>query len=293
MATATSTGHHPAEARSLVDGAPTLRPGRAPYLLSAGLGLAAAAASGLSVAYPDVLTGSAGANGNMRGTALVVLAVGVPVLTGAVIGAARGSVRALVVWLGTLGYLLYQAVMFAFATPFNHLFLVYVAYLSLSVWSIVSVLRHTDLSAFEFRLSRRVPIRFVAGYALVVVVLNAGAWLARILPAVFSDTPRAFLAETGLLTNPVYTQDLAIWLPLLATSAVAAWRRQTWGQLVTAAMLALFVLESISISVDQWFGSNADPTSTASSMGMVPAFAAVALVTTVPLVLFLRNVDRS
>lgn len=93
-------------------------------------------------------------------------------------------------------------------------------------------------------------------------------------------------------TNPVYVQDLAIWLPLLATSAVAAWRHQVWGQLVTAAMLAMFVLESISISVDQWFGSRADPGSSASSMTMVPAFAAVGLVTAVPLVAFLRLLDR-
>ena len=46
----------------------------------------------------------------MRGTAVVVLVVGVPVLVLAVIGASRGSARAFVVWLGTLGYLLYQGI---------------------------------------------------------------------------------------------------------------------------------------------------------------------------------------
>jgi hypothetical protein len=262
-------------------------------VLSALLGTAAAVAAALSVAFPEVLTGSAGANGNMRGTALVVLFVGVPVLAGAVIGAARGSARAFVVWLGTLGYLLYQAVMFAFATPFNQLFLVYVAYLGLAIWTIVSVLRHTQLPAFDLRLSPRVPIRYIAGYAAVVAVLNTAAWLSRIVPAMLSDTPRAFLADSGLLTNPVYVQDLAIWLPLLATAAVAAWRKAVWGQLITAAMLVLFVLESVSIAVDQWFGTIADPASSLSSLVMVPVFAAVALVTAVPLGVFLLNVDRS
>jgi hypothetical protein len=108
---------------------------------------------------------------------------------------------------------------------------------------------------------------------------------------VFSSNPRAVVSDSGLLTNPVYIQDLAIWLPLLATAAVAAWRHQVWGQLITGAMLALFVLESISISVDQWFGSRADPTS--SSMAMVPAFAVIALVTAVPLFVLLRNLDRA
>jgi hypothetical protein len=268
-------------------------PDRGPYILSAALGVAAAAASGLTVAFPSVLTGVAGSNGNMRGTAIVVFAVGVPVLTAAMIAAARGSARAFVVWLGALGYLLYQAVLFCFATPFNNLFLIYVAYLGLAVWSIVLLLRGADLGAFGLRVSPKTPIRYVAGFALLVVVLNAAAWLGGIVPAVFSNHPGEFLAETGLLTNPVYIQDLAIWLPLLATAAVAAWRRRVWGELITAAMLTLFVLECISISVDQWFGSHADPSSSASSLTMVPAFAALSLVTAAPLVAFLRNVDRT
>ena len=278
--------------RTRQDAPPIQRPGRGPYILSAALAVAAAAAAGLTVAYPSLLSGVPGANGNLRGTAIVVLAIGVPVLTAAIVGSARGSARAFVVWLGTLGYLLYQAVLLCFATPLNNLFLFYVAYLSLSVWSIVLLLRQTDLAAFGLRLSPRVPIRYIAGYALVVTVLNTAAWMAGILPAVFSSNPRAVLNDTGLLTNPVYIQDLAIWLPLLATAAVAAWRHRVWGQLITAAMLTLFVLESLSISVDQWFGSHADPASTSSSMAMVPAFAAIALATAVPLVTFLRHVDR-
>ena len=272
---------------------PVLHPGRAPYILSAALVAGASAAAGLTVAYPSLLTGAPGAKGNLRGTAVVVLATGVPILTAAIVGSARGSARAFVVWLGTLGYLLYQAVLLCFATPLNNLFLFYVTYLSLSVWSIVVLLRQTDLAAFGLRLSPRVPIRYIAGYALVVMVLNTAAWMAGILPAVLSSNPRAVLTDTGLLTNPVYIQDLAIWLPLLATAAVAAWRHQVWGQLITAAMLTLFVLESLSISVDQWFGSHADPTSSSSSMAMVPAFAAIALATAVPLGLFLRHVDKT
>jgi hypothetical protein len=274
------------------DGRPVQRPARSAYLMSAALGGAATAAAGLSVAFPSVLSGVAGANGNARGTAVVVLAVGVPVLIAALIGSARGSTRAFVIWLGTLGYLLYQAVLLCFATPLNTFFLFYVAYLGLAVWSIVFLLRGTDLAAFGLSLSQRLPIRLVAGCALVVVVLNTAAWFRGIVPAVLSDNPRAFLTDSGLLTNPVYVQDLAIWLPLLAAAAVAAWRHRGWGQLVTAAMLAMFVLECVSIAVDQYFGSRADPTSSLSSMAMVPAFAAAALVIAVPLAVFLHNVDR-
>jgi len=110
---------------------------------------------------------------------------------------------------------------------------------------------------------------------------------------VFSSNPTSVLDGTGLLTNPVYVQDLAFWLPLLAVAAVACRRRETWGPLITAAMLAMFVLECISISVDQWFGSHADRTSSVSSMVMVPAFAVAAVVIAGLLGWFLRSVDAT
>jgi len=206
---------------------------------------------------------------------------------------AHGSARGLVVWLGTLGYLLYQAVMFCFAAPVNKLFLFYVAYLGLAIWSIVSLLRSTDLIGFRARVSPRLPARFIAGFALTLAVLNAYAWLASIIPAVLSSEPSTLVQDTGLLTNPVYIQDLAIWLPLLATSALAMWRRETWGMLITGAMVAMFVLESIGIAADQWFGSLAAPLSSAASMSMVPTFSIAALITAVPLILYCRNLDRA
>jgi hypothetical protein len=250
-------------------------------------------AAGLTVAFPSLLGGAAVSNGNLRGTAVALLAVGLPVLLVAMVATARGSARAAVVWLGTLGYLIYQAVLLCFATPMNNLFLLYVAYLGLAVWSTVFLLRATDLDAFAARLSPGAPARVTAGAAAVLVVLNAGAWLSQIVPAVLSSRPTSVLDGTGLVINPVYVQDLAVWLPLLAVAAVACWRREAWGLLVTAAMLGLFVLESISISVDQWFGSHADPTSSVSSMSMVPAFAVVAAITAGFLVWFLRSVDRT
>jgi hypothetical protein len=269
-----------------------LRGGQAPYLWGGALAAVVALAAGFTVAFPSLLHGVAVSNGNLRGTAVALFAVGLPVLIAAMTGTSRGSARAFVVWLGTQGYLIYQAVLLCFATPMNSLFLLYVAYLGLAVWTTVMLLRATDLDAFAARLSGAVPARGIAAAALVIVVLNASAWLFKIVPAMFSSRPASVLDGTGLVTNPVYVQDLAIWLPLLAAAAVACWRRESWGLLITAAVLALFVLESISISVDQWFGSIADPSSPVASMSMVPAFAAVAAITACVLAWFLRAVDR-
>jgi hypothetical protein len=219
--------------RDIVDGS------RAPYLMCSALAAIVVLAAGLTVAFPSLLRGVVVSNGNLRGTAVALLAVGLPVLVIAMIGTSRGSARAFVVWLGTLGYLIYQAVLFCFATPLNNLFLLYAGYLGTAVWSTVILLRATDLPAFAARLSAVVPARTIAAAALVLAVLNAGAWLSQLVPAMLSSNPTSVLDGTGLVTNPVYVQDLAIWLPLLTTAAVAGWRGRSWGRLITPAMLAL------------------------------------------------------
>lgn len=267
-----------------------VRAGSLPRALSGGLAVAAAASAGVSLAVPSVLTGAAVGNGNLRGTALIVLALGIPLLLAAVLGAARGSARWTVVWLGTLGYLLYQAVLFCFATPINALFLPYVAYLGLGVWSIVALVPAIDLPAFTARLSPGTPYRSVGGFTLVLAVGNAVVWLSAIVPALVDDDAASLLEGTGLLTNPVYVQDLAIWLPLFIASASACWLRRPWGYLLTGSALVMFTLEGVGVASDQWFGSRADPTSPAASMTMVPVFAGLALVIGVVLVRHLRAV---
>jgi hypothetical protein len=111
-----------------------VRGGRTPYVVGSALAATVALAAGSTVVFPSLLRGVAVSNGNLRGTAVALLAAGLPVLIVAMIGTAGGSARAFVVWLGTLGYLIYQAVLLCFATPLNNLFLLYVGYLGSAVW---------------------------------------------------------------------------------------------------------------------------------------------------------------
>jgi hypothetical protein len=53
----------------------------------------------------------------------------------------------------------------------------------------------------------------------------------------------------------------------------------------------MWVIEAISVAVDQWFGHAADPASPVASAVMTPVFAVVALVGLVPLVALMRRVD--
>jgi hypothetical protein len=275
-------------------GRPVLRRGRAAYWVSGLLAVTATANGLLTFLVPGVLHGTAVMNGSARGTALAMVLLGVPVLAVSMALAWAGSRRAVLCWLGAVGFVLYNSVLFVFATPFNQLFLLDVAMLALAAWSAGVLLRQTDVAGLGRSFTDGAPARGVAAYMWVIVTLNALAWLSRIVPALMAGGQAAFLRGTGLPTHPVYIQDLALWLPLIAVAATWLWQRRAWGYVIIGATLVMYILESAGIAVDQWYGHAADPASPVASAALTPAFALLALVGLVPAYYLFRSLpDRT
>jgi hypothetical protein len=291
MATA-STLRFPTSVRSNREVTHTHPISKAGYWLSSSLAVVAALAAAGTALVPGVLRGTPVMNGSARGTALVVLLIAVPALSVAMWFAARGSARAQIVWLGAVGYIIYNSVLFLFATPFNNLFLVYVAMMSLAIWSAAIVIRGIGVESFRERFSPKLPVRTIAVYLLIIVALNFLAWMRAVVPGVLSTSSPSFLDGTGMTTSAVYVQDLAFWLPLITVAAVWLWRRQAWGYVIAGAMLVTYEIEAIGVAVDQWLGHAADPASTVASAVAVPMFAAIFVIGLVPLGFYLRNLDR-
>jgi hypothetical protein len=233
-----------------------------------------------------VLNGTPVMNGSARGTALTMFALALPVLALGLVTSTRGSVWGRAGVIGALGYLTYNATLLVYATPFNELFLAYVALLGLSLWSLVSaLLEPRPLLAPDSRL----PARGIAAFILTVVALNVLAWLRFVVPDLGEDPP-GFLDGTGLTTNPIYVQDLAVWLPALAIVAVLLWQRRPSGVFLAGAGLVFWVIEAIGVAVDQWFGHRADPASDVATQAGAVLFVVLAAATLVPLILWLRAV---
>ena len=228
--------------------------------------------------------------GNAQGTSLVVLAVAVPLLIGSMVLAARGSVRAELVWLGSLGYLLYNSVLFTFAETFNRLFLVYVAIFGLALWSVVVMLTKVDAESIGKQFSKSVPVRLIGGYLLATAVLFAAAWMKDIVPALIHNTLPASLDKSVMLSNPVEILDLSISLPLLTVAGVWIWKRRAWGYLLAGILLVTYTVEALSIAVDQIFGHRADPTQ---SLGAVPLMASLAVIGLVMTGIYLRHLREA
>jgi hypothetical protein len=179
-------------------------------------------------------------------------------------------------------------VLFLFATPYNRLFLLDVAFLALAIFTLIRLVMVAGTQTVRESARAR---RWLAGYIWLVVVLNSVAWLRPVIPSVWSDRPESITDGLGVATNPVYVQDLAFWLPTAAIIGWWLWSGRSLGVVLTGGLLGFWILESVSIAVDQALGVAADPSSPVVSTALLPGFLVLAAAQALALVLHLRAVQ--
>ena len=279
----------------VVEPAPRARPHvpRHALGLTGALALMAIVAGLVTFAVDGVLTGPAVMNGSARGTGLVAAVVAAPALVASAWLAARGSWRAVVVWLGMAMYMIYNAFLLLLGTPLNRLFLVQVAMLGLAIATTAAIAVAVPPRDLAAHVAPSLPRRAIAGYLGTVVVLNALAWLGRVVPALVADDAPQLLDGLGVTMVPTYLQDLAFWLPMLGLAAVWMWQGRPAGTYLVGGGLAFWVVEGLTVAVDQWFGHRADPASPVASGAAVWGFAVLTVIGLAVCAVYLRHVDRA
>jgi hypothetical protein len=273
-----------------LDGRPA---GRAPWVLSVLLLVVTSVATITALAVPELLHGPAVMVGSMRGTALVVLVLAVPIVIVAMASARRGRLLGVVGWIGGVAFIAYQSWMFLFAVPFNGLFLVYVAMFAFGFWGLVALLISVPVEAYATSFSASLPARLLAGWMIASCVAFYALWLKNVVPGSFDSAAPAFLAGTGMVTPTNYILDMALFLPFTIVVAVGLWRRTPRGLVLGGAMLLVLALESVAIGVDQWFGAAADPGSPVASAAITPLFLVVAAISAAAFGLWYRGTIRT
>jgi len=172
-----------------------------------------------------------------------------PVLLISGIKGYRGSVPARLVWLGTLGYLLYNFVLYAFGVHFSPLFLVYWATLSLCFYATVFSIPFVPLEQIARACSPRAPRKTVAIAFLVLAIPTAAFDLRENVAALVAGQVPPSVIQLGTPVNLVHALDLIFLLPGLCVAAYLLLRRRASGYALAPAFLALLALMDIELAV--------------------------------------------
>jgi hypothetical protein len=158
----------------------------------------------------------------------VTLLVALPLLVAAPITARRDSVPGLVVWLGLLGYAIYNYAFYLFGAVFNAFFPLYVAALIAAAVALTLALAGIDVAGVAGRFRGQTPVRMLGGFLVLVGAVLASVWLGTWAAYIFAGRPRVDTEAFKL----VAALDLTLMVPLLISSGLLLWRRRPWGYIL-------------------------------------------------------------
>lgn len=220
-----------------------------PFLLRISVPLCVVlAATGLQVFWPGVYwreTPTSAAGG--LASDIVDLFLVLPTLVISTLLARRGSLSAVLFWTGTLGFLAYNFVIYAFAVHFNAMFLAYCAVLGLSFYGLLGVREFLVPEEVAKTYSDGAPRRSIAVTFILLAIITAAMELKEIVVAIHAAQVPASAAGVGQRTNPIHVLDLCFLLPALVIAAVLLLRRKEMGFTLAPVLSVVLILISLDV----------------------------------------------
>jgi hypothetical protein len=161
----------------------------------------------------------------------VTLIVAAPLLFIGLVRTAVGSVRGLLLWLGLIGYALYNYAFYLLGAALNAFFPLYVVALVLAVIVLILALSHIDAARLAHSVRRTAPVRLVGGSLVFIAIGLTSVWIAMWAAYVFAGRPTPVEPEAFKL---VAALDLSLMVPALGVGGVLIWRRMPWGLVISA-----------------------------------------------------------
>jgi hypothetical protein len=175
-----------------------------------------------------------------RGTDVLTLLVGIPLLLITLFFYRRGSLRGGLLLAGTLVYFLYAYASLALAAAYNNLFLVYIILFSASFFAFVLTFTAIDPQVLSASFSARMPRRGPAIFMFVSGLVTLVVWLGPLLSALIQNQPPALLGSYTTKVTDVL--DLGLITPTTFIAGVLILRRASLGYLIACSLLVLEIM---------------------------------------------------
>lgn len=199
---------------------------RAAYVLSACVAALMAAASAVGVFRDRLYLDGAWARGAFRGSDLVTLTLAAPLLVVSLILVMRGSRRAEPIWIGMLGYAIYNYAYAVFGAAFNDVFLAHISIFSMAIFALACALPNLDLRINSQQQPSR-TLRWVGSFLVLVGVAQGALWIFLVLRFAFTGQVLNDVPISG--QHLVFALDLSLLVPSLILAGILLYRRSPAG----------------------------------------------------------------
>jgi hypothetical protein len=226
-----------------------------------------------------------------RGTDIVTLALGVPILVTAFALYRRQSQRGGLVLGGALPYFLYVYASRALYNAYNEMFLVYIAVFSASLFGFILAVVGVDRARPWGSSSTGQPRRGLAGFLIACGVVTSVVWLLPLVGTIIrGEAPQLLDTYATSVTDVL---DLGVIVPTTFVAAALVLRRSMLGYMLASAVIVLLVLTAATIvtSTVVQIGAGVEFTP-GEIIGPISGFLILGIVGTVFLVRLLRDVGR-
>ena len=163
--------------------------------------------------------------------------------------ALRGSLRAYLLWLGVLTFMVYNYVIYTFSIPFGPLFLVWVAVLGLCIYAVIGGVTAVDHRSVMARYTSRQAVITVGWFLIITALLFGLLWLSEDVPALLASARPQSVIDIGLPTNPVHILDLAFFLPAAIATGVLLLKRVPLAFTLAPGLIVFLILTGLPILI--------------------------------------------
>ena len=158
----------------------------------------------------------------------VTLFMGIPLLILGLYMSRGNSLKWRLFLAGTVGYFLVTYLFYTVMGMYNELFLLYVALMGLSFFTLSTILFGMDLNTIQDHFNAKTPIKGAGIFLLLNTVMIGMMWLQVVLPPLLDGSlyPKELQHYTTLIVQGL---DLGLLLPLCVVSAVLFIRKKPLG----------------------------------------------------------------
>jgi hypothetical protein len=191
------------------------------------------------------------------GNDAITLFLAVPILVVAMIVSNRGSLKAQLIWMGALDYMLYNYAFYLFGAAFNWFFLLYAALLALSIFALIFGLIKLDVNGISQQFRKDAPVKWIGGYFIFVASGLGLVYLIQSIGFIVTDNVPAIVTMSGHPTNVVFALDLTLLIPWLILGALWLMKRQPWGYVIAGILSVKGPLYTLVLAVNSILVVNA------------------------------------